>query len=53
MNSSSVFVPEMSSLVAMNTGAVVFVVDDDVSMRESLELLLFSPERRVGGVWNG
>jgi FixJ family two-component response regulator len=46
MNSSSVFVPEMSSFVAMNTGSV-FVVDDDVSMRESLELLLFSPGRRV------
>ena len=40
MNSTSVFWCEKSSCLMTNTSPIVFVVDDDISMRESLEALI-------------
>ena len=40
MNPSSVFCYEESTRLVPNTSATVFVVDDDISVRESLEFLI-------------
>jgi FixJ family two-component response regulator len=42
MNSSRGWFPDVKSPVTLNTGPVVFVIDDDVCVRESLEALLLS-----------
>jgi|SRR5712672_1463357 len=47
MNSSCGWFSEVESPVTLNTGPVVFVIDDDVCVRESLELLLLSTGRHV------
>jgi len=47
MNSSRRWFSEVKSPVSLNTGPVVFVIDDDVCVRESLEALLLSTGRHV------
>lgn len=47
MNSIGVDVPELKRPAKPNMAPVVFVIDDDVSVRESIELMMCSVGRRV------